>query len=372
MRTSGLVIRKAVCSGIWKLGVVATIGVLLTLGGISSLQTSSAKQEGGSGPQSGAAMAQAGTKAVEAIKETRGVDAIQGIVAAFKAHPVVAIGEDHWLLQAGAFYIELARNKEFQETVQDIVVEFASRNNQALLDKYVSGTDVSQADLQRTWRDTTKAASWESPMYARWLAVIRQVNQGLPPARRLRVLAGDTAIDWSQIHTHDDWAALGDNNASFADVITKEVLAKKRRAFVVLGTGHVARGNGGSENNGTEAGNATARVESRYPGSVFVVLLNCWGLVTSDAQSEIDSSHPSVPSLYALEGTPLGKTVDRRGAPLASRGDAFLYLGPPSSFTMAFPAPGSLDPAYLKEIDRRSMIEWGELRARKFLGPAGN
>ena len=49
------------------------------------------------------------------------------------------------------------------------------------------------------WRDTTKVASWESPIYGDWLGAIREVNQGRPAARRLRVLAGDTAIDWSKI-----------------------------------------------------------------------------------------------------------------------------------------------------------------------------
>jgi hypothetical protein len=28
------------------------------------------------------------------------------------------------------------------------------------------------------------------------------------------------------------------------------------------------------------------------------------------------------------------------------------------------PPSGSLDAAYVKELDRRSMIEWGDLRAR--------
>jgi hypothetical protein len=38
------------------------------------------------------------------------------------------------------------------------------------------------------------------------------------------VLAGDSSVDWSRIHTHAEWAALDDNNVSFAEVIEKEVL----------------------------------------------------------------------------------------------------------------------------------------------------
>ena len=158
------------------------------------------------------------------------VDAVQGIVAAFQQHPVVIIGEAHWLRQAGDFYVRLVRDPAFQEIVQDIVVEFASRNNQPLLDRYIDGEDVPLEDVRRIWRDTTGVASWESPIYAEWLAAIREVNKKLPPPHRLRVVAGDTAIDWRRMHTHSDWAALGDNNVSFAEVIVNQVLEKNRRA----------------------------------------------------------------------------------------------------------------------------------------------
>jgi hypothetical protein len=295
----------------------------------------------------------------------RSVDAIQGIVSAFRQHPIVIIAEDHWLQQAGDFYVRLVRDKQFDETVQDIVIEFASRDNQALLDKYVSGAKVSPADVKHIWRDTSKAAGWESPIYAHWLAAIRQVNEGLPPSRRLRVLAGDTSVDWSKIHTHAEWAALGDNNISFTEVIANEVLAKKHRGLVVLGANHVRKS--GASDGGP---NTTTRIESRYPGSTFVVLLDYWGLLTPDVQNEIDSLNRDTPLVYPLAGTQFGETSDKEGVPLIKRADALLYLGPPDGFTLAFPARGSLEPTYLEEIDRRSMIEWGELRARKFLGPA--
>jgi hypothetical protein len=295
----------------------------------------------------------------------KSIDAIPGIVSAFQQHPVVIVAEYHWLQQAGDFYVRLVRDQQFDETVQDIVIEFASRNNQPLLDKYIAGAKVSPADVKHIWRDTSKVAGWESPIYAHWLATIRQVNQVLPPSRRLRVLAGDSSVDWSRIHTHAEWAALGDNNVSFAEVIEKEVLARKHHAFVVLGANHVRKSGAGDG-----APNTTTRIEAHYPGSTFVVLLNYWGLLTPDVQNEVDSLNRDTPVLYALTGTPLGEIADQKGVPLVKRGDALLYLGPPEGFTLAFPARGSLEPDYLEEIDRRSMIEWGELRARKFLGPA--
>jgi hypothetical protein len=305
--------------------------------------------------------------AQEGPRTPRPVDAVEGIVSAFQEHPVVIIGEAHWLQQAGDFYVRLVRNKAFQETVQDIVVEFASHSNQAVLDRYIAGEDVPFADVRHIWRDTTKVASWESPIYAEWLAAIREVNRGLPPSRHLRVLAGDSSIDWNQIHTHAGWVAFGDNNISFANVIAKEVFERKHHALVVLGADHVMK-------SGTRSGadNTETRIESRYPASTFVVLLDYRGLLDDGGRQLLHFSNETTPALYALAGTALGRTPDRDGAPLIKRADALLYLGPPEMLTMALPPPGSLEPSYLKEIDRRSMIEWGELRARKFLGPAGH
>src|SRR5258708_3849204 len=213
-------------------------------------------------------------------------------------------------------------------------------------------------DVCRIWRDTTKVSSGESPIYGEWLAAIGEVNKKLPPTRRLRVLAGDTAVDWNRIRSHSDWAALGDNNISFSDVIIHQVLEKKRRAFVVLGGNHVTKS--GDRRGGT---NTTTRVESRYPGSTYAVLL--YGAQTGwEDRSTEDLLHRpdlNAPTFYQFAGSPLAKSV------LAKYTDALLYLGPRESLTETLPTRESLDAAYLKEIERRSMIEWGDLRGLKIL-----
>jgi hypothetical protein len=292
------------------------------------------------------------------------INAIQGIVAAFKQHPVVIIGEAHWLRQSGDFYVRLIRDHEFQETVQDIVIEFASRNNQPLLDRYIGGENVTIEEVRHIWRDTTKVASWESPIYAEWLAAIREVNEKLPPARRLRVLAGDTPVDWTKIHTHSDWVALGNNDISISDVIENEVLKRRHHALVVLGSNHVTKFGG------REGSNVTTRVETQYPGSTHVLLLLNAGPLRPALEDKLKLPSPSDPTVYELAGTSIANLTDENWPPLIRVTDALLYLAPRGAFTMAFPAPGSLEQEYLKEIDRRSLIEWGELRARKFLGAA--
>jgi enterochelin esterase-like enzyme len=297
----------------------------------------------------------------EQMKELVPDDAVRGIVAAFKQHPVVIIGESpHWLRQAGDFYIRLVRDPSFQATVQDIVIEFASRNSQTLIDRYIGGENLASEEVRHIWRDTTKVASWESPIYAEWLASIRDVNQKLPPGRRLRVLAGDTAVDWSRLKVHSDWAALGDNNVSFAEVIVHQVLDKGHRALVVLGSNHVTKS---GDRNGAD--NSTTRVESRYPGSTYVVLLLYGRALASTVEDQLNLPKRTEPALYDIRGTVGGALkADPNGQPLIKRTDALLYLVPREGFTQAVYPPESFDYAYVREVERRSMIEWGELRAK--------
>jgi len=235
-------------------------------------------------------------------------DAVRCIVAAFKQHPIIIIGEAHWLRQASDFYVRLVRDQEFQETVQDIVIEFASQNNQPLLDRYIAGENVSVEEVRHIWRDTTKVASWESPIYADWLGAIREVNQGRPAARRLRVLAGDTAIDWSKIQTHSDWAALEDNNISISNVVVSQVLEKKHHTLVVLGSNHVTKS---GDRNGSD--NTTTRIESRYPSSTYVVMLLFVGALDYALEDQLGLPQVKAPALYELAGTPQAKARDRNG-----------------------------------------------------------
>jgi hypothetical protein len=297
------------------------------------------------------------TAAAAPVQDPRLCDlanAIPGIVAAFKQHSVVVIGGDYSIYQAASFYIQLVRDPEFQNTVQDIAVEFANRENQSLLDRYIAGEDLPARDLRRIWLDAAKLASWESPMYAQWLAAIREVNKQRPATGRLRVLAGDPAMDESSIHAHADSVALSDNDLSFADVIVKEVLKRRHHALVVLGKGHATKF-------GDRYGrpNAISRIASRSPGSTYVVLLDAAGLL-QPALQELTNLHllgGQQRALCELSGTRLGEIHDGYGMPLIKKADALLYVGPPQKFALAFPPAGSLDPEYLRAIDRRSTTE---------------
>jgi hypothetical protein len=79
---------------------------------------------------------------------------------------------------------------------------------------------------------------------------------------------------------------------------------------------------------------------------------------------------PQAAALYDVAGAALGRTPDSNGVSPERYLDAWLYLGPASTMMEALPPEGSLESTYMTEVDRRSMIEWGDLRGRRFLGAA--
>jgi hypothetical protein len=218
--------------------------------------------------------------------------------------------------------------------VNDIVIEFGSRLSQPILDRYINGEDVSPAELQQVWRNTTKVFAFESPIYAQLLAAIREVNRGLPPAHRIRVLAGDSPIDWTKVTTHEQWKSYQPNDSSFAEVISAEVLAHNRRALVIMGGSHLSKSADPARDP-----NTTMLVEREHPGAIYVALLD---------QGKRRVPRETPPALVPTTPPYAG-----------DYSDAILYLG--ENLTWAQPdwRQYQADPAYMKELDRRAQIAWG-------------
>jgi hypothetical protein len=263
-------------------------------------------------------------------------DAVPAIVHAFDQFPVVAIGERHSLSEVGNFYVSLVKDPGFQREVNCIVIEFATRRSQPVLDRYAGGEDVPPVELQNVWRDTTKVFAFESPVYARFLAAVREVNLRSPPTRRIRVLAGDSPIDWAKVTTHEQWESYQPNDLSFAQVINDQVLAQGLKALVILGGSHVNKSRDPDRDP-----NTTTLVEEKHPGAVYVVLLA--------ANTQGITPKPRVPSLI-----PTVKPPDH-----GEFGDALLYLGDDLTSSEPDWREYRTDTMYLKELDRRARIEWG-------------
>ena len=180
-----------------------------------------------------------------ATKPAVPLEPAEGIIAAFRTHQVVALGEgEHGNLQGHAVRLALIRDPRFAEVANDIVVEFGNSRYQDVMDRYIRGEEVSRATLRRAWQDTTQAGVvWDVPIYEEFFRVVREVNAKLPKKRRLRVLLGDAPIDWSQVHSLEELRKVVRSDSIPVGIIQREVISRGRRALVIYGDQHFLRRN---------------------------------------------------------------------------------------------------------------------------------
>lgn len=143
-------------------------------------------------------------------QETSGwAAATDALVSAFARADVIILGEGHGRKADSDFRVALVRNPNFVDAVRVIVLE------------------ASQPELS---------------------AAVEEVNQGLPPARRIEIVLNQTPQG-------------GDRNATAVALVQEHALDKRQKALVVFGSGHVWRRRGG----------VTKLLEQRIPGRVLVV-----------------------------------------------------------------------------------------------------
>jgi outer membrane protein OmpA-like peptidoglycan-associated protein len=170
--------------------------------------------------------------------------AIDLVLSAFEQHPLVAVsdGAGHGQLETRNFFAALIRDRRFAPTVRNVVVEFGNARYQTVMDRYVTGGPVTRDELRHVWEDTTQVSGvWSLPMYEQMLAEVRSVNEGLPPANHIRVIAGDPPIDWSVVTSPADEDMNDWRDAHFAHVIEREVVRQGERALILIGGAHISR-----------------------------------------------------------------------------------------------------------------------------------
>jgi hypothetical protein len=289
------------------------------------------------------------------------IDAVEGIINAFKTHSLVALSDAHGNEQAQAFLISLVRDPRFAATVNDVIVEFGSARYQDVIDRFARGEDVPYATLRHVWEDTTQpSAANERPIYEAFFRAVRAVNVMLPRDRQIRVLLGDPPIDWDSIRSREDqssWTAMRETYP--AALIQIEVLAKRRRALLVYGHGHFMRQSVYTNYvmDDWRAQTIVSLIERATPTRVFTIYRDA-----DVAGLQPDAVSWRTPSIALLRGTTLGAEdftkffqgfrqrfgvrdgkiveiprAEWRSLRAEEQIDAVLYLGPTSTMSMWTP-----------------------------------
>jgi hypothetical protein len=281
-------------------------------------------------------------------------DPTRAILAAFNKHEVVGMDAAHGNKDLDDLILHLVRDAAFPNEVNDIVVECGNSLYQRILDRYIAGEDVPLSEIRPVWRDTTVSMCSVSGFYEILFPLVRRINQNLPKAKRLRVLAGDPPLDWSKVKVQSE--VMLDRDANVASVMEQEVLSKHRKALMLFGTMHLFHCDKTAPR-GLES--AVERYEITYPGVTFVIGTDI--VSRNPMPSEVNAKMKArmaywpVPSLAQnLKGTWL-TDVDKYY--FSKMVDAYLYLGP-ADLMLAEPRPAEmfLNRDYMTELRRRAAI----------------
>jgi hypothetical protein len=309
-------------------------------------------------------------------------DATAAILAAFEKYEVVGMSAAHGDKDLDDFILGLIRNPAFPSKVSDVAVECGNSLYQPILDRYIAGDAVSLSEVGLVWRNTTQTMCGMSGFYEELFPLVRKINKKLAPERRLRVLAGDPAFDWSKVRGRGDIPGVRDE--SIAAVMEKEVLSKHRKALMLFGTFHLLhRGNTPST-----FPSAVELYEKDYPGVTLVIadhegFGNWTALAKYNDEFEARMASWPVPTLIKnIQGTWLADLLDvtyspgairirfiqgpsgmeQRIVPIVLSGfskmvDSYLYLGP-RDLQLREPRPAeiSLDRDYMAELQRRATL----------------
>ena len=185
---------------------------------------------------------------------------VDGILDAWKTADMVCLGENHGRRYDSELRIALVRDPRFPRIVRQIIIEFANPVHQDLLDRFaLDGEAMTREQLAPVWRDASGAEAWESPIYENFLRAVQEANKKLPKSERVRVLGGDSPIDWSKIKTAEQLVPLVNRGGNIRKIIAEQALDPKIKTLAIYGSGHCEKRGGGFP----------GELGERYPGRIW-------------------------------------------------------------------------------------------------------
>jgi hypothetical protein len=162
--------------------------------------------------------------------------ATAAVLRAFDTHNIVMFGEYHTCKQEYEWLRSLVSTQEFDDRVDDIVVEFGNSLYQKWVDRYIAGENVPFAQVQQAWRNVAGAIGPISPVYEEFYKAVRDANLKRKGKHQVRVVLGDHYAHRDAIKDREDLGPfLANRDSWYARVVKDQVLAKKRRALPIMG-----------------------------------------------------------------------------------------------------------------------------------------
>jgi hypothetical protein len=182
---------------------------------------------------------------VDAQDEIKPEDAMRAIIRAFENHAIVMLGEVHGNKQEYEFLRSLVASPDFEDRVDDVVLEYGNSLYQDTVDRYVTGERVPIEEVQKAWRNTT-AIGAPSPVYGWLYQAVLEANRKRSKGHRMRIVLGDVYVTWDQVKTREDLGPfVANRDPYYATVVKEQVISRHRHALLIMGFPHFLRSTAG-------------------------------------------------------------------------------------------------------------------------------
>ncbi|GJL96835.1 MAG: hypothetical protein DHS20C06_06520 [Hyphobacterium sp.] len=272
----------------------------------------------------------------------------------FDSHAIVAIGDHHGEMGDAAFRNTLIQRPGLAERVDFIVLEFLNAHWQDEIDAYLGGAEFPEGTVKRFWRDTRHDV-WEAPVYAEFLALLRDTLSAMPADLRPRILAGNAPVDWDGSEPGD---VIIDGRETLdypARLVICHAMRQNRTALVIFGPGHLYHDHYWS---------FMPLIDAELTGAAAVIAQPVWtGLAIS--RLAVDNQLGAEPALLAtselsLAGDDLNVLISgepgRAVLPLNETLDYLLWMGPRGDVRQRASETALADPALLDLRSRQNDI----------------
>ena len=294
-------------------------------------------------------------------------NAFSAMIRLFQAHDIVMFGEVHDSAQEYEWLCTLVKTPGFADQVNDIVLEFGNARYQKMVDRYIAGENIPFEKVEKAWRNPVADTQPVSPVYGWLYQAVREANLQHPGKPGIRLLMGSPSEARSKIANAADPALYESKREQwYAQVVKTEVLAKHRRALLIMGAGHFLRGHDQALQLQLAAQqHRDAPIDRALPGPGYIErellaaganpYLVVFGTNMMDDRGDVDKRFDSWPApvIASLSGNwvgalPAQPVLSGGHAPaipltLADQADALLYVAPCSVLQTIYLSHGKLD-----------------------------
>jgi hypothetical protein len=281
------------------------------------------------------------------------------ILSLYKQYDIVHIGERHWSLTDYDFRVALVRYPAFAEVVDDIVIESGNYLYQDMLDDYILKLkDIPDEELCKVWRNTVISNGvWDATIYKEFYHVVREVNENLPPEKRIRLIAAEPPIDWSKTNSGEEASVfIGSRCTHTPEVVISEVVNKGRKALIIYGGAHFYR-SGGMFN---PPSGLLMHLENLMTGKVFSIQ-PLSGDDESSHNFQKEAGVDKLPYFLQVKDSRLASMLGRlffgdAESTLGKFTDGILFFGLKPDTFAEYDSVAANDSVYQEELKRRQLL----------------